>query len=134
VLYYSGRLFKRLGVRGTVLLGYGLYAARWGVLAVVTSPLVALFSTLAHGLTFGAHLAGSIAYVEAHTPPGLHATAQGVLTAAGWGLGAALGALGGGLLFEAWGGQGLFAAAALAALLAVGFVAAAGGRRSDLKA
>jgi PPP family 3-phenylpropionic acid transporter len=130
VLYFSGWFFKRLGLSGTVLLSYGLYAARWGLLALVSSPVVAMLTTASHGLTFGAHLAGSVAYVEAHTPPGLRATAQGLLTAAGFGVGSVLGALGGGLLLDSAGGPGLFGAAAGLAALAALLVLLAGRQRT----
>lgn len=126
VLYFSGPIFRRLGVRGTMLLGYGIFAARWAILALVASPIVALLTALSHGLSFGPHLAGSIAFVEKHTPPGLRATAQGLLTAAGYGVGAAAGALAGGVLFDGLGAGGTFGVAAVAALLAAGFVFAAG--------
>ncbi len=126
VLYFSGMIFKRLGVRGAMLLAYGLFAARWAILALVTSPLVALLTCLAHGMSFGPHLTGSIGFVETHTPPGLRATAQGLLTAAGYGVGAAVGALAGGLLLDELGAKGMFGAAAGAALLAAAFVYAAG--------
>jgi PPP family 3-phenylpropionic acid transporter len=125
VLYYSGWFFRRFGVRGTLLLGYGLYATRWAVLALVASPLVAMLNTLSHGLTFGTHLAGSVAYVERHTPPGLHSTAQSVLTAAGFGVGSVLGALGGGWLLDTVGAASMFGVAAVMAAMAAGLVLAA---------
>jgi PPP family 3-phenylpropionic acid transporter len=122
VLYASGRIFERLGLRRTVMGGYLMFAVRWGILALTTSPRVALFTNLLHGVTFSPFLAGGIAFVAGQTPPGLHGTAQGLLTAVGFGLGAAVGAFGGGLLYDAFGASGMFAVGALAALLATFFV------------
>jgi PPP family 3-phenylpropionic acid transporter len=126
VLYLSGQILARLGIRRAVSLAYLLFVVRWGLLALTTSPQIALTTNLLHGLTFGPFLAGGIAFVEAHTPPGLHATAQSLLSAVGFGLGAAVGALGGGLLYDAFGGPGPFAAGAVAALLAAACVRLAG--------
>jgi predicted MFS family arabinose efflux permease len=95
---------------------------RWGLLAAVTSPVVALLTSALHGVTFSPFLAGGVAFVEKHTPSGLHATAQSLLTTAGFGVGAATGALAGGLLFEAWGAPGMFGAGTLACLAAAGLV------------
>jgi PPP family 3-phenylpropionic acid transporter len=122
VLYASGGIFARLGLRRAVIGSYLMFAVRWGILALTASPLVALLTNTLHGVTFSPFLAGGIAFVAAQTPPGLHATAQGLLTAVGFGLGAAVGALGGGLLYDAFGAPGMFAVGALTALVAAVFV------------
>jgi MFS family permease len=122
VLYASGAIFARLGLRRAVIGSYLMFAVRWGILALTASPLVALLTNTLHGITFSPFLAGGIAFVAAQTPPGLHATAQGLLTAVGFGLGAAVGAFGGGLLYEAFGAPGMFAVGAFVALLAAVFV------------
>ncbi len=100
VVFFSAVLFGWIGVRGSVLLSCVMFALRWAILALVPAPVPVLLTNAMHGLTFAPFLVGSIAYVERHTPPGLSATAQGLLTAASFGLGAAAGALGGGYLYD----------------------------------
>ncbi len=128
VVFFSGLLFRWIGVRGSVIMSYAMFALRWGILALVRAPLPALLTNGLHGLTFAPYLVGSIAYVQQHTPPGVHATAQGLFTAASFGLGAAAGALGGGWLYDNVGPSGMFGVAGIAALVAIGFVVAAGKR------
>ena len=91
----------------TVAASYLLFALRWAILALAVSPVLVLATAALNGVTFTPYMAGGILYVEKHTPPGLHATAQGLLAAVTFGLGAAVGALGGGVLFDAVGPQGL---------------------------
>ena len=81
VLFYSHAIFRRLGVWPAVAAAYVLFALRWGILAVTGSALVVLLTTALNAVTFTPYMAGGIQYVEQHTPPGLHATAQGLLAA-----------------------------------------------------
>lgn len=68
---------------------YVAIAEAWWVLAV----------SLLHGPTFSLMWSAAVAYAGELAPPGLGATAQGVLTGTTFGLGGALGALGGGLIY-----------------------------------
>ncbi len=126
VLFYSGAIFRRWGVRPVVAASYVLFAVRWTILALAVSPVVVLATAAFNGVTFTPYMAGGILYVEQHTPPGLHATAQGLLAAVTFGLGSAVGALGGGVLFDAIGAQGLFGVGAAVTVVAVGFVVLSG--------
>jgi PPP family 3-phenylpropionic acid transporter len=126
VMFFSTSIFKRFGLRSSLVLSCLLFALRWGTLAVVTTPVPALITSVVHGLTFGIFLTGGVAYVETRTPAGLHATAQGLFNATLFGFGSALGALGGGFLYDVLGARGLFGVTAITALIAVGFVLAAG--------
>lgn len=126
VVFFSGLLLARLGARGSVILAYTMFALRWTILALFRAPVPALLTNAMHGLTFAPFLVGSIAYVQEHTPPGLHATAQALLTATTFGLGAAAGALGGGWLYDTLGPSGLFGVTATLALVAMGFVVLGG--------
>lgn len=125
VVFFSALMFRWVGVRGSVILSYLMFAVRWAILALVRAPLPALLTNGLHGVTFAPFLVGSIAYVQAHTPPGLSATSQGLFTAAAFGLGAAAGALGGGWLYDQLGPSSLFGIAALVALAAMGIMLAA---------
>ncbi len=129
VLFFSSALFRRLGVRPAVTASYLLYAVRWSILALAVSPLAVLLTSALNGVTFAPYMAGGILYVEQHTPPGLHATAQGLLAAVTFGLGAAVGALVGGMLYDAIGPQGLFGVGTAVTVVAAGFVVLAGGAK-----
>jgi MFS transporter, PPP family, 3-phenylpropionic acid transporter len=133
VLFYSGAIFRRLGVRPAVTASYLLFALRWGILALAGSPALMLATTTLNGLTFTPYMAGGILYVEQHTPAGLHATAQGLLAAVTFGLGSAVGALGGGVLYDVIGAQGLFGVGAAVAAAAAGFVVLAGRATDGLR-
>jgi PPP family 3-phenylpropionic acid transporter len=126
VLFFSGSIFKRFGLRNSLVLACLLFALRWGTLAFVTTPVPGLLTSLIHGLTFGIFLTGGVAYMETRTPAGLHATAQGLFNAIFFGFGAALGALGGGWLYDLVGARGLFGVTAITALAAVVFIYLAG--------
>jgi MFS transporter, PPP family, 3-phenylpropionic acid transporter len=126
VLFFSGSIFKRFGLRNSLVFACLLFALRWGTLAFVTTPVPGLLTSLIHGLTFGIFLTGGVAYMETRTPAGLHATAQGLFNAIFFGFGAALGALGGGWLYDLVGARGLFGVTAITALAAVVFIYLAG--------
>ena len=119
-LFYSQALFRRLGVRGSLVMAYAVYAVRWAILALVRSPLLALLTQLLHGLSFGAFLVGGVAYVDEHTPAGLSATAQSLFVAMVFGLGSASGALIGGWLYDTFKAAGMFGA--ISAITVLGLV------------
>jgi len=124
ILFYSQRLFRWTGVRGSIVIAAVLFAVRWEVVALTTSPVVALLTQTMHGVTFGAFLVGGVAYVERYTPPGLSATAQALLVAVMWGIGSTVGAFVGGWLYDVVAGSGLFHLVALMSAISVVFVLA----------
>ena len=119
-LFLSAALFRRASVRRILLLAYGGFALRWLLVGLTHSTGVILATQAMHGLTFGAMLVGSVAFVNDHTPPGLGATAQSLLVAVNYGLGAATGALAGGWLFDSAGASAMFLA--MAAFTAIGLM------------
>jgi len=129
VLRYSQKLLRWLGAWGSMMLGGVTYAVRWALVAVAGQPLAVLWTQALHGPSFGAFLVGSVAYADERAPVGLNATAQALLTAASFGLGAALGAGVGGWAFDALGASGFFLAAAVTNLAGLLFLVAA--RRSE---
>lgn len=129
VLRYSQKLLRWLGAWGSTMLGGLTYAVRWALVAVAGQPLAVFWTQALHGPSFGAFLVGSVAYADERAPVGLNATAQALLTAASFGLGAALGAGAGGWAFDALGASGFFLAAAAANLSGLLFLVAA--RRSE---
>ena len=128
VLLFSQRLLNRLGAWGSVLIGAVVYTLRWLVLALAVDPLTATAIQVVHGLSFGLILIGGVAFVDARTPSGLSATAQGMFGAALNGLGAAIGSFAGGYVYERSGGATMFLWAAGASLAGLLFVLAARGR------
>ena len=119
VLFFSRTLFRKTGVRGSLVMAYGVYVLRWATLALARSPLLVLLTQLSHGLSFGAFLVGGVAYVDQHTPPGMSATAQSLFVAMTFGLGSAVGALAGGWLYDTFRAAGLFGAGAAVMVLSL---------------
>lgn len=125
----SPYFLKRWGSRGLLAvallagaiqsLAYSLLSSAWGAV-----PL-----QLIHGLSFSAMWAACVSYAAEVAPEGAEATALGVLGAT-LGLSAAIGAYGGGLLFELQGGAQVFRVTVLTSFIAL-IVLWVGGRRSS---
>jgi len=116
VLFFSGRLVSRLGARRMVLFAMLVYSIRLLALSLTQSHAAILALQLLHGATFAALWVAGVAYASEMAPPGLGATAQGMLFSAMFGWGGIIGALAGGLLFDAIGPVLTFRWIALAAL------------------
>lgn len=85
----------------------------------LTEPWQLLLISLLHGPTFSLMWIAGVAYAAESAPPGLGATAQGVFGGLAMGLGPALGAFAGGLLYDAFGIESLFYFAGFASFLAL---------------
>lgn len=100
MLYYSGRIMGRFGIRSLFsasliavavrLLGYSLAPSLWIVVAL----------QLLHTFTFGAFHAAAIAFVGRHAPPESKSTAQALFAAFSFGLGGICGGALGGWIAE----------------------------------
>lgn len=108
VLYFADRLIKRFGAQGVLILSLGASVVRAFGYAVVSTPLAALVLQLFHGLTFSAMWAAGVSYASENAPPGLGATAQSVFFSVVFGLSGITGGFLGGILFEKFGGVGMF--------------------------
>jgi len=120
VMFFGNLLLKRLGSKGLIALAMGIIGLRSILFFFATAPLMVILIQLMHGLTFPALWLAGVKYAADNAPPGLDATAQGLLGMMMWGIGTALGGLLGGLLNETVGVSGMFAttgAIVLAALL-----------------
>ncbi len=116
---YADQLLVRWGVRyllaasllalGLRLLGYSL----------VHTPWVVLLVQLLHGPVFALMWVAGVAYAARLAPPGMGATAQGVLSGIAFGLSATAGALVGGLLYDAIGPFMMYRLAAIGVLAAL---------------
>jgi MFS transporter, PPP family, 3-phenylpropionic acid transporter len=129
----SPYFLKRWGSRG--LLAIALFAGVIQSLAysLLTSAWGAVPLQLMHGLSFSAMWAAGVSYAADMAPEGTEATAQGMLGAT-LGLSSAIGALGGGLLYELQGGALVFRVTVLTSLTALILLWVGERRRSRLTA
>lgn len=123
VLFFGNRLLQRFKSQGLLMLAMVLTAVRLFAFAAASTPQLVLVIQLFNGLTFPAMWLAGVAYADEHAPVGLSATAQGMLGAAVYGFGAAVGGFVGGPLLESWGGRGLYLVFGIAVLVIVVVVA-----------
>ena len=88
----------RFGAERLLLVGASVFLLRAIAVLVLRDPVLATATMAVHGIGFALVLVGGVVYVSRHAPPGLAATAQGVLGATVFGLAAILGPGIGGLL------------------------------------
>jgi PPP family 3-phenylpropionic acid transporter len=120
VFFFSGWLLHQFGARGVLLLAMAVFVVRLAIYAVFPLPGVVLAANLLHGLTFSASWVAGVTYANQIALPALGATAQGLFSGVMMGLGAALGALAGGLIYEALGPQAMYGS--MAVCVAVGMI------------
>jgi PPP family 3-phenylpropionic acid transporter len=108
VLAYSGRMLRRWGARGLLILSLVMYIVRTLSYSLVSAPWQILIIQLLHGLTFSSMWVAGVAYAADAAPEGLGATAQSSFSATMMGLGGMVGALINGFLIERWGGAIMF--------------------------
>jgi predicted MFS family arabinose efflux permease len=92
---------------------------------------MALAIQLLHSPTFSLTWISGVSHADAIAPVGLHATAQGLFPGVMLGVGSAVGAFLGGVIYEQAGLVSLFRSAALIALVSSGLMAAMGGRKHE---
>ncbi len=120
-LFWKIRWFLAwLSLRQWLLLSLLLTSVRWLLIAwMPESWLVLVLAQLFHAFSFAMLHAVCIRYVPVLFPNGLQERGQALFSAAGFGLGGALGAWTSGLLWEALGGSLVFMLAALSSLMAL---------------
>ena len=121
VFFFSGWLLRRLSPRGLLGVAFVVFALRALLISVIPSADWAILPQMLHGLSFSALWVAAVVYVREITPSGLGATAQSVLGVTMFGLSGAIGGLVGANLYELAGPVIVFRAAALCALLGLGF-------------
>ena len=107
------RLLKRWGPRKTLVFSMLILIVQLTAYSLIQLPGWVLFFQLLHGITFSAKWAAAVSYAHELAPPGLGATAQGLVSGVHFGLGSALGAYLGGLVYEFWGIAWMFRGAAI---------------------
>ncbi len=105
---WAGRLIARLGTRTILYMALGALGLRLLSHFFIQNPWWVLPVQLSHGLTFALLWSAGVAYADSLAPPGMSATAQGVLSGVSQGLAMGAGALLGGWVYEAVGPFWLF--------------------------
>jgi len=113
VMWRFRDLASRVPPAALLSLAFGSGALRWLVTGTTSSGVAVVAVQVLHGLGFGAFLAASIAWLEAHVPGHLRATGRALFSAIVYGAGGVAGNLLAGVLYDAGGGRLAFSAAAL---------------------
>jgi len=119
IFLYSRRLLARWDAQFLLALSMIFTVIRALAYVNMTAPWQVLIISLLHGPTFALMWVSGVAYANRTAPPGLGTTAQGVFGGIVMGLGSALGAFSGGILYDAYGAVAAFKWAGVASLLAV---------------
>jgi PPP family 3-phenylpropionic acid transporter len=109
---------RRLGPERLLTAACAASVVRWSAIALVTSPMALVLLQALHALGFGAFYMSSVILVDAESPPGLRASAQGVFASLCFGVAAAAGLALAGVIQRHAGMQAVFGLAAGASLLA----------------
>ena len=100
VMMYAGHIIRRIGASGLLKIAFSVYALRWLLFSFIHDPGWALIVQLLHGLSFAAFLTAGVTYLNERTPEGFGATAQAIFNVVSFGLGAIVGSLAGGYLYD----------------------------------
>ena len=103
IFFYSGRLLDRWGTRKILIATLIVHVVRLIGYSLARTPEQVLLIQLLHGPTFSLIWVAGVSYANQMAPKGMGATAQGILSATYFGLGATGGGLIGGHLYEAIG-------------------------------
>jgi MFS family permease len=121
VFFYSGALMKRWGARSLLVFSLFVYVIRALLISILPAAWMILPVQLLHGLTFSITWAAGVSYARQIAPAGMSATAQGLFSGIFFGLGGSVGALLGGMLYQAVGSALMFRYVALVVLVAALF-------------
>ncbi len=113
VFAVAHRFLRRYGSRRLLIAALAVTSVRLFLNSVITIPELVLLPQLLHGVTFSLFLVAGVTYAQEIAPKGMGATAQSIFTSTNMGVGGVLGALLGGYLYQAFGIQRMFLAAAL---------------------
>jgi len=119
MFFYSDRLLARWSAKGLFIFATIMYVVRALALSYSNMPWMILITQLLHGLTFSAMWVAGVSYANEIAPPGLGATAQGLLSGIFMGISAATGALLGGALYQDFGGAIMYRTMAIAVAVSI---------------
>ncbi|WP_051304629.1 MFS transporter [Chitinilyticum litopenaei] len=116
VFWLMPQLTRRFALKSLLIFGLLVAALRFVLIAWgVSHPALLLLAQLGHGFTFGCHHAVSMAYIHKHFQGRHQAKGQALNIAFSFGLGGSAGGMLAGWVWPDWGGEWVFAAAALTA-------------------
>lgn len=124
VVFFGSWFIARLGAVRLLVLAIVVYAARLAAYSVLPGADWVLPVQLLHGFSFGAFLLASVTLARGLAGPGLSGTALGLLSSMSFGFGSITGSLAGGAMLDRVGAVGVFRAAAIVTLIALGVFAA----------
>lgn len=113
--FFAGPLMARVGTVEILLIAMVAYSIRAWVYSYVDNPWYVLPAELLHGLTFSLSWSAVATEATVLAPAGFEQSTMGLASAAFWGVGFAVGGVGGGYLNEEHGGRWLFRAVAIVA-------------------
>ena len=119
MFFYSDRLLARWSAKGLFVFATIMYVVRALALSYINMPWMILITQLFHGLTFSAMWVAGVSYADEIAPPGLGATAQGLLSGVFMGVSAATGAILGGILYQEFGGAIMYRTMAIAVAVSI---------------
>lgn len=122
VFFFAERLLARWGTVRVLAVALAILALRLLAYSVIHSAGWVLVVQLTHGLTFSAMWVAGVAHAKRLAPPGLGATAQGLLTGVYFGLGGAAGAAAGGHLYQTVGPFAMYRWAAVWVAVGLGIL------------
>jgi PPP family 3-phenylpropionic acid transporter len=120
---FSGAGLRRLGSRGLIAGGVAAGGIRWLVCGYFENPWAIEAAQLLHGVTVAGIGIGASLYIEASVPPGFRATAQGLGSMAGAGVGSMLSNVVAGWLIDVAGATAPFRIGGAGAVLLAAAVA-----------
>ncbi|KAL7322516.1 hypothetical protein PS15p_211507 [Mucor circinelloides] len=110
--FYSKDLIRLFGIKSLIILGHILTIIRVFAYTIIpkgpTGANIALGLHLLNGVAFSALWGAGVVQADELAPPSLQATSQGVLAAMYTGIGAGLGSLVGGVIYEQYGCNAMF--------------------------
>jgi len=121
VFFFAERMLKSWGPRGLLTFSIAASVIQALLFSMIGATWLVLPFQLLHGPAFSAGHVARINYAREVAPPGLGATAQGILASVGMGLAGSSGALIGGVLYDAVGAPTAFRIAAGLAFMGLCF-------------
>jgi len=119
MFFYADRLMARWSAKGLFVFGTMMYVVRALALSFIQAPWMILITMLLHGMSFSAMWVAGVSYADEIAPPGLGATAQGLLSGVFMGIATATGAILGGILYQDFGGAIMYRTMAIAVSVSV---------------
>ncbi|RCI04189.1 hypothetical protein CU098_012466, partial [Rhizopus stolonifer] len=112
LFFYSKDLIRLFGIKSLIILGHVLTIVRVFAYTVLpkspTGASIAIGLHLLNGVAFSALWGAGVVQADELAPPSLQATSQGILAAMYAGVGAGLGSLVGGMIYEQYGCNAMF--------------------------